>query len=250
MKTLFTLEQKNYLEKNVPGKLFSKVTQLFNQYFKTDFSIIQIKNFCMKNGIKSSLAWTPEIKDYVKKNYEKVQNVRELVERASEHFGMTFRKAQISNFLWREGISYGHGLKPAISKPLYSERKQSDGCILIKVAMTGTRTERWQEKHRWIWEQANGKIPKGMNIIVLDNNPLNCTLENLAMVSRAEKVKLAQFKLRSTNREITLAGIAVVKHLLAIHSRLKKMIGIEEHERFLNKEYKERRKKRMAVSII
>jgi hypothetical protein len=191
----------------------------------------------------NGMRWTPEIKDYVKKNYEKVQSIRELVERVSKHFGRTFTKPQISNFLWREGIRYGRpGLNVAVSKPLYSERK-NHGCILIKVAMTGTRNERWQEKHRWIWEQANGKIPKGMNIIFLDNNPLNCTLENLAMVSRAEKVKLAQFKLRSANREITLAGIAIVKHLLAIHGRLDKKIGSKAHRRF-TEEYRRRIRER------
>jgi hypothetical protein len=65
-------------------------------------------------------------------------------------------------------------------------------------------------------------------------------LENLAIISKAEKVKLSQLKLRSDNREITLAGVAVVKHLLAIHSRLNKKIGSKEHKLFINRESKRR----------
>jgi hypothetical protein len=151
-----------------------------------------------------------------------------------EHFGMTFTRAQISNFLWREDVRFEQ--KITLPKPLYSEKRNNNGYIMIKVTMTGPKKKCWYEKHRWLWEQANGKIPEGMVIIFLDNNPLNCTLENLAVVSKAECVKLSQLKLRSDNREITLAGIAVVKHLLAIHSRLEERLGQKGHKQFINNE--------------
>jgi hypothetical protein len=100
--------------------------------------------------------------------------------------------------------------------------------------MTGPKEMQWQDKHRWVWEQANGKIPEGMDIIFLDNNRLNCTLENLAMVSKAERVQLSKLKLRSDNREITLAGIAVVKHLLATHNLLEDRMGRKGHKSFVD----------------
>jgi hypothetical protein len=238
-KSMFTPEQIKFLENNVSGKTFAETAELFNKYFKTDFTTAQIINICKYKGIKNGLKirWTPEMKDYVKNNYKKVQSLRELVEKASEHFGVTFTIFQISNVLLREGIRFENKF---MSKPLYSEKRNSRGYIMIKITMTGPKRKRWQEKHRWIWEPANGKIPKGMNIIFLDNNPSNCTLKNLAMVSKAENVQLSKLKLRSDNREITLAGIAVVRHLLATHNRLEEMLGPKDHRLFINNESKKR----------
>jgi hypothetical protein len=106
--------------------------------------------------------------------------------------------------------------------------------------MTGPQEKRWQEKHRWLWEQEHGKIPAGMNIIFLDKNPLNCTLKNLAMVSKAEQIIISQHGLHFDNPEATLAGIAIARHLLTIHSRLNKMLGPKEHRRFISREYARR----------
>ena len=41
-------------------------------------------------------------------------------------------------------------------------------------------------KHRYLWEQAHGTIPKGYNIIFKNGNTLDCCLENLACVSNEE----------------------------------------------------------------
>lgn len=44
-------------------------------------------------------------------------------------------------------------------------------------------------KHRWVWEQANGPIPEGSNITFRDGNRLNCSLDNLELVSRQEAAR-------------------------------------------------------------
>lgn len=44
-------------------------------------------------------------------------------------------------------------------------------------------------KHRWLWEQANGPIPKGCNVQFKDGNTLNCVLENLYLISRAKQLR-------------------------------------------------------------
>ena len=44
-------------------------------------------------------------------------------------------------------------------------------------------------KHRWVWEQAHGPIPKGYNIMFRDGNRLNCSLDNLELVSRGEAAR-------------------------------------------------------------
>ena len=44
-------------------------------------------------------------------------------------------------------------------------------------------------KHKHIWEQANGPITKGHNIIFKDGNTHNCTIENLECISNAELMR-------------------------------------------------------------
>lgn len=48
---------------------------------------------------------------------------------------------------------------------------------------------RMMPKHRYIWEQAHGAIPKGHNVQFKDGNPLNCVLDNLYLISRAKQVR-------------------------------------------------------------
>lgn len=63
---------------------------------------------------------------------------------------------------------------------------------------------RWVPYHRHLWEQENGPIPAGHNLIFRDGNTMNCALDNLELISRAENVK------RNTNRTKaaeTLRGI-------------------------------------------
>ena len=42
--------------------------------------------------------------------------------------------------------------------------------------------------HRYLWEQAHGKIPKYSLVVFKDGDTLNCTLENLECITRAENV--------------------------------------------------------------
>lgn len=45
---------------------------------------------------------------------------------------------------------------------------------------------KWMPKHIKLWQDANGPIPKGYNVVFRDGNTLNCVLENLECISNAE----------------------------------------------------------------
>lgn len=49
---------------------------------------------------------------------------------------------------------------------------------------------KWKLKHRVVWEESNGKIPAGMNLVFRDNNPLNTKLDNLMLVTKAENMEM------------------------------------------------------------
>ena len=76
------------------------------------------------------------------------------------------------------------GHTPVNHRDVGSERVNVDGYIEIKVA----EPNRWRLKHRLIWEQVNGAIPKGFNVQFKNHNPQDCRIENLYLISKSEQM--------------------------------------------------------------
>ncbi len=64
------------------------------------------------------------------------------------------------------------------------ERLSKDGYIEIRI-----RKGKYVLKHRHIWEQSNGKVPKGFIVVFKDRNHQNITLENFELISREENMQ-------------------------------------------------------------
>ena len=69
---------------------------------------------------------------------------------------------------------------PHNHRPVGSERINVEGYIEVKTQEPNV----FELKHRVVWEQHHGKIPKGCNIQFKDGNRQNCAIENLYMISR------------------------------------------------------------------
>lgn len=68
------------------------------------------------------------------------------------------------------------------------ERVSKDGYVEISVDETNPHTgfeRRYVLKHRWLWERANGPVPDGMCLKVLDGNRQNTDPSNWELVPRA-----------------------------------------------------------------
>ena len=69
---LFTPQHIQFLKKNVKGITFENLVALFNKHFKTNFSYKQIKNFCVKNGIRNGMhgkhGFTDQMTKWLSKN--------------------------------------------------------------------------------------------------------------------------------------------------------------------------------------
>ncbi|WP_140918200.1 HNH endonuclease signature motif containing protein [Limnobaculum xujianqingii] len=78
--------------------------------------------------------------------------------------------------------SFKKGQLPHNHLPVGSEILNKEGYLEIKIA----EPDQWKFKHRLLWEQANGEIPVGMIVSFLDDNRLNCRLDNLELVSRQD----------------------------------------------------------------
>lgn len=88
---------------------------------------------------------------------------------------------------------------------------KKDGYILIR-----TMKGKYALKHRLIWEQANGAIPKGMILYFKDNNKQNLSLDNLELITKQENLK--------RNRTNHFALPANLKNLVKAKNKLTKKI--------------------------
>ena len=79
------------------------------------------------------------------------------------------------------------GSKPANTKPIGYERVNVDGYREVKVRDVKGRYN-FELKHREVWREHNGTVPKGYNVQFKDGNRLNCDIENLYLISRADQV--------------------------------------------------------------
>lgn len=107
---------------------------------------------------------------------------------------------------------------PTNFKPVGSERINAKGYVEVKVRNPNT----WKLKHRVVWEQANGKIPKGHRILFADGNRLNMAPDNLLLVSRGELAVMNHFRLISAHKDLTKVGKSVAEIKLLLAARRKK----------------------------
>lgn len=87
-----------------------------------------------------------------------------------------------------DACQFKKGLIPHNTRPMWSERVDRDGYIEMKVPVrnpfTGHST-RYMHKHRYLWEQVNGPLPKGMCLKSVDGNRRNTDPANWIAVPRA-----------------------------------------------------------------
>ena len=109
------------------------------------------------------------------------------------------------------------GHMPHNHRPVRSEREGKDGYLEIKVA----EPKKWVGKHKAIYEEHFGPVPKGYKVIFLDSNKRNFDINNLACVSSAELARLNQNHRISEFPEVTKTGIVLEKYRETIRQKRK-----------------------------
>lgn len=165
MQIRYTDEEKEFLSSFIPGHFSHEIQRAFEEKFGHYITYAQIKCFKGNNKIRSGMD-TRFKKGNVPPNKGKKMSAEQY--------------AKASRTMFKKGnISHNY-------RPVGSERVNVDGYIEIKVA----DPSKWELKHRVVWEESNGKIPAGMNLVFRDNNPLNTKLDNLMLVTRAENLEM------------------------------------------------------------
>lgn len=181
-------EEKEYLKEITPGNPHNEILELMNNKFEYQFSLSQIKG---------------------------------AIKRYKLNTGRTgrFEKGQVS---WNKGTkgltqanktSFKKGNTPVNYKPVGSERITKDGYTEIKVE----DPNKWRLKQQVVWEEHNGKIPKGSAVLFADGDKSNLCIENLILVTRKQLSTLNRYNLIKPDAELTKTGINIANVISKIN---------------------------------
>lgn len=187
MKYNYSEENVKFLIENVEGISHRELTKRFNERFNTNLSESALAN------MKRKLNLTNGIDTKFKKGQTSCNKGRKMSPKQYEKCKKTmFQKGNMSN-----------------ARPVGSERIDVDGYTYIKTM----QPNKWELKHRVLWEEKYGTIPKGYNLIFADGNRQNFDLDNLILVSNTELFIMNQKGLYKKDKDLTKAGINVAKVL-------------------------------------
>lgn len=198
----YTQEEREFLNSFIPGHTYKEIVAAWNAKFDEPITESRVKGYMgnhkMNNGLTGRFqkGHTPHNKGM--------------------HSPTVGRMAQ---------TQFKKGQQPHNAKPIGYERISKDGYIEVKVRMQRSapgKNDFFIGKHRLIWEEAHGPIPKGHKVIFLDGDKRNFALENLALVSNAENLQMTRKGLRSENPQFTETGILIAKTCLAANNAKKR----------------------------
>lgn len=196
----YSEEKVKFLQDNVKGISLKELTIRFNKKFNSSLSEDEIAR------MKRKLKLTSGIDTRFKKGQVSWNKGRKMSPEQYDKCKKTmFQKGNLSN-----------------ARPVGDERINLEGYTYIKIM----QPNKWKLKHRVLWEEKYGAIPKGYNLIFADGDKGNFNLDNLILVSDAELFILNQKGLYKKDKNLTKAGVTVAK-VLDKSNKLKKGINNE-----------------------
>lgn len=228
MKKVYTQKEREFIFENYKNISNMELAKKFNEKFNKNVSVEKMRNFKCRNGLKSGYfvnlmghnqkrinsLFTLEEEKFIRENY-KGKLAKELCDMLHEKFGKEVSELQINNYKRHYNLKSGtrgkggfkKGEIPKNTKSIGAERVNSDGYTRIKVAEPNV----WRLKHRVIWEQHNGKIPKGYCIVFANQDKTDIRIENLILVRNKDKLVAKNRGLLATNEDLTKTGLLVAK---------------------------------------
>mgnify|MGYP000006658893 FL=1 len=212
MRHIYSKIEDEFLINNVRGITLKELTDRFNKKFNLNMTESSISNRKVKLGIQSGIVGGQFVKGQTSFNKGKKWNEYMSKKGQEGSRRTTFKKGNV----------------PANRRPIGSERIDKDGYILIKM-QDGHKNNNWIRKHRYLYEQAYGKIPKGHKVIFADGNNRNFDLDNLVLITDAEGLIMNRNKLFKKDKDLTKAGVTVAKILDKVNKRKKDIENGKKH---------------------
>ena len=186
---LFPKEVAEYIRANCKGVLLADMTERLNAEFGTKYTRKQIKAYYGNHHIVSGTT------------------------------GRCAKRHRPQKGVYPESLRKWQSENKGARKSKYSAGdvvKRKDGYLYRKVDGCGDLAK----QHHYVWEQANGPVPRGYMLIFKDGDRTNCELENLALVSRAENTYLTRKKMRFTDPQLTECAVNLAKlHIVAMQKK-------------------------------
>lgn len=183
---VYTDDEREFFEEYVFGHSYDEIQIAFIEKFGWEISIGQIKSYIGNHHLNTGKTG----------RFQKGQVAHNKGAKMSKE---VYEKAKNTMF------TKGH--VPHNHKPVGSERVNVNGYIEIKVE----EPRKWQLKHNVVWENHNGKIPKGSVVIFLDRNKMNVTIDNLKLIKRSELLIMNRYNLYGENADVTEVGTNLAK---------------------------------------
>lgn len=101
-----------------------------------------------------------------------------------------------------------------------------DGCISLRQDKNNhyyyhirLSLSAWKMLHVYMYELAHGAIPKGYIVVFKDQNTLNCTIENLELITREENMKRNTIHRYPEEIKTTIKMLSTLKKKIRQHEK-------------------------------
>lgn len=189
----WTKEEKEYLAAITPGRTRKEILELMNEKFDYQFTLSQVIGMIKNNKLNNGLTG-------------RFQRGHNPWNKGTK--GLT--KASITSFK--------KGNIPHNYKSIGSERVNIYGYTEVKTAEPNI----WEFKHRLIWEEHYGKIPRGSVILFLDGNKSNLNIDNLILITKEQLLRMNQHSLIKKDADLTKTGINIANLIIKLDEINKK----------------------------
>ncbi|MFJ5716564.1 HNH endonuclease signature motif containing protein [Neobacillus sp. NPDC093127] len=255
----YSNEQRDFIREVAPGRYNAEIAELFNKKFGAQVTEGQIKSFKANYKIQSNVPkkrrteperlFSKEQVAFIQENVIGLSN-QELADLVNRTFNLSVATKQIKAWKNRHRLSSGlkgtegkappnkgtkglynvggnetsfkKGQRPNNYKPVGSERIDQEGYLLIKVSDDGPWHKRWRHKHKVLWEEVNGPIPRGHVLLFADQNKQNLALDNLILITNKQLAVLNRRALIHKDADLTKTGIVIADIYSKISARRKK----------------------------
>lgn len=188
----YTDEEKAFMSEIVPGHSYAQIKRIFTEKFGWEISAEQIKTYITRYHLNTGRTGYFE-KGHIPSNAGKKMTAD------------VYKK--ISPTMFKKGHISGN------YRPVGSERINKDGYIEIKTKAPST----WKLKHRFIWENTYGAIPKDSIVIFKDGNKQNVTIDNLMLIKKSVNAVLNHSGLAKYTGEFKEAAIKLAELKIATY---------------------------------
>ena len=186
-KEVFPKEVKKFIEENVKGHYNKELISLIEEEFGITYTLMQIQNYKKNHKLHSGI--DPKFK----KGHKALNGFKK------GHLPEASKKTR-----------FGKGEDHPLCKPIGAERNRvCAGRTYIQVK--ADLPNKWRFKHIVEWEKHHGAVPKGHVILFLDNDTTNCSIDNLAIITRREMLIMCKQGLKTQDKDLTETGVLIAK---------------------------------------